>query len=261
VKKLARQLEMKGYPVGALQGNLSQNARERVLKAFRSGELPILFATNVAARGLDIEGIGQVINYELPESAELFTHRVGRTGRMGREGEAITLITPEDEPKLRQIERLLGRRLPRARFGDLRPEPASRPASAPRPAVAPRPVSAPQPAPRVSHGLGSALPRSSNVDRPVRTAQNVDDSEQLEAMPIPAVRSVVDRMVSPAAWAPNAMPVATPAPQAVRADSRPAPRTPATEGQEPSRPSGQRRRRGGRGRRTSGPIGSASQHA
>jgi ATP-dependent RNA helicase DeaD len=116
VKKLAHQLAQKGYPVGALQGNLSQNARERVLAAFRSGELPILFATNVAARGLDIAGIGQVINYELPESAELFTHRVGRTGRMGREGEAITLVTPEDGPKLRQIERLLGRRLPRASF-------------------------------------------------------------------------------------------------------------------------------------------------
>lgn len=113
VKKLARQLDQKGYAVGALQGNLSQNARERVLSAFRSGELPILCATNVAARGLDIEGIGQVINYELPESAELFTHRVGRTGRMGRKGEAITLVTPEETPKLQQIERTLGRRLPR----------------------------------------------------------------------------------------------------------------------------------------------------
>jgi superfamily II DNA/RNA helicase len=116
VKKLAKQFVQKGYPVGALQGNLSQNARERVVSAFRSGELPILFATHVAARGLDIEGIGQVINYELPESAELFTHRVGRTGRMGREGEAITIVTSEDAPKLRQIERVLGRRLPRADF-------------------------------------------------------------------------------------------------------------------------------------------------
>ena len=113
VKKLAKQLESRGYPVGALQGNLSQGARERAVAAFRSGKLPILCATNVAARGLDIEGIGQVINYELPESAELFTHRVGRTGRMGRRGEAITFVTPEDAPKLRQIEKQLGRRLPR----------------------------------------------------------------------------------------------------------------------------------------------------
>src|SRR5207253_5805003 len=113
VKKLAKQLAALGYPAAALQGNMSQNARERVMADFRSGALPILLATNVAARGIDVSGIDQVINYELPESAELFTHRTGRTGRMGREGEAITFITPEDAPKWRQIERELGRRLPR----------------------------------------------------------------------------------------------------------------------------------------------------
>ena len=112
VKKLARQLGELGYPVAALQGNLSQNARERVMADFRSGGVPILLATNVAARGLDVEGIQQVINYELPESALLFTHRVGRTGRMGRQGESITFITPAEGPKWRQIERALGRRLP-----------------------------------------------------------------------------------------------------------------------------------------------------
>jgi ATP-dependent RNA helicase DeaD len=113
VKKLARKLESEGFPVGALQGNLSQNARERVMAGFRSGAVPILLATNVAARGLDVEGIGQVINYEVPESGELFTHRVGRTGRMGRQGEAITLVSPDEAPKWRQIERVLGRSLPR----------------------------------------------------------------------------------------------------------------------------------------------------
>jgi ATP-dependent RNA helicase DeaD len=111
VKKLAKQLAARGYPVGALQGNLAQGARERAIAAFRSGELPILCATNVAARGLDIDGIGQVINYELPESADLFTHRAGRTGRMGRKGEAITFVTPDDAAKLRQIEKRLERRL------------------------------------------------------------------------------------------------------------------------------------------------------
>ncbi|MSQ12014.1 MAG: DEAD/DEAH box helicase [Dehalococcoidia bacterium] len=113
VAQLALRLANLGYPVAALQGNLSQNARERVMVEFRSGRVPILLATNVAARGLDIEGIEQVINYELPESAKLFTHRVGRTGRMGRQGNAITFITPEDSQKWRQIERELGRRLPR----------------------------------------------------------------------------------------------------------------------------------------------------
>ena len=97
VKKLAAQLYALGYPVGALQGNLSQNARERVMADFRSGAAPILVATNVAARGLDIEGIGQVINFDLPDTELLFTHRVGRTGRMGRSGEAVTFITPDEE--------------------------------------------------------------------------------------------------------------------------------------------------------------------
>ena len=110
VKKLARQLSTLGFPVGALQGNLSQNARERVMAAFRSGATPILVATNVAARGLDVEGIGQVINYDLPDSEQLFTHRVGRTGRMGRTGEAVTFITPDEERKWQEITRDLGRR-------------------------------------------------------------------------------------------------------------------------------------------------------
>jgi superfamily II DNA/RNA helicase len=116
VKKLAQRLEALGYPAAALQGNLSQNARERVMKDFRSGAVPILLATNVAARGLDVPGVGQVINYELPESAEWFTHRVGRTGRMGNAGTAITLLTPEDSGKWRQIERALGRKLERRQW-------------------------------------------------------------------------------------------------------------------------------------------------
>ena len=113
VNKLARRLDTLGYPVGALQGNLSQNARERVMRNFRSGAAPILVATNVAARGLDVEGIGQVINYDLPDSEQLFTHRVGRTGRMGRSGEAVTFITSDEERKWREIERSLGRRFVR----------------------------------------------------------------------------------------------------------------------------------------------------
>ncbi len=113
VKKLTKQLDALGYPVGALQGNLSQGARERVMTEFRSGATPILVATNVAARGLDVDGIGQVINYDLPDSEQLFTHRVGRTGRMGRSGEAVTFITPDEEKKWREIDRGLGSRFTR----------------------------------------------------------------------------------------------------------------------------------------------------
>ncbi len=108
VMRLARRLDTLGYPVGVLQGDLSQNARERVMMAFRSGTAPILVATNVAARGLDVEGIGQVINYDLPDSEKLFTHRVGRTGRMGRSGKAVTFISPGEEGKWREIEQGLG---------------------------------------------------------------------------------------------------------------------------------------------------------
>jgi superfamily II DNA/RNA helicase len=127
VKKLAQRLETLGYPAAALQGNLSQNARERVMAGFRSGAVPILLATNVAARGLDVPGISQVINYELPESAEWFTHRVGRTGRMGRTGQAITLLTPDDSIKWRQIEKALGRRLERRRWTHGEPATATPP--------------------------------------------------------------------------------------------------------------------------------------
>jgi superfamily II DNA/RNA helicase len=108
VEKLGKQLSKLGFTVGTLHGNKSQNARDKVLTAFRHGQVQTLLATDVAARGLDIKGIHQVINYELPESSELFTHRIGRTGRMGRQGKAITLLVPADLPKWRRMARNLG---------------------------------------------------------------------------------------------------------------------------------------------------------
>ena len=115
VRNLGVKLERMGYGVDVLQGNLSQAQRDRVLAKFRAGKTPILLATNVAARGLDVLHITRVINFELPETHELFTHRVGRTGRMGRSGHAITILGPGDLPKWREIERGLGRVLPRMR--------------------------------------------------------------------------------------------------------------------------------------------------
>ncbi|HET6202784.1 MAG TPA: DEAD/DEAH box helicase [Planctomycetota bacterium] len=114
VRKLAHQLAEAGYPVESLQGNLSQPQRDRVMQRFRSGRVKILVATNVAARGLDVTSIGQVINYELPESSNLLTHRIGRTGRMGRRGQAITLLTLLDFEKWRDLEKGAGKRIPRA---------------------------------------------------------------------------------------------------------------------------------------------------
>src|ERR1051326_7279933 len=108
VEKLGKQLTNLGFTVGTLHGNKSQRQREEVLTAFRRGQVQTLLATNVAARGLDITGIYQVINYELPESSELFTHRIGRTGRMGRQGKAITLLAPADLPQWKRMTRDLG---------------------------------------------------------------------------------------------------------------------------------------------------------
>ena len=167
VKKLAKQLEAFGYPVAALQGNLSQNARDRVMAGFRSGTTPILIATNVAARGLDVEHVAQVINYELPETADLLTHRVGRTGRMGRSGEAITPLTPDDEPAWRKLLRDL-RRHPVRRPWRGRHEPSSTPTprdtdGASRAIPVPRATTAahthrPAPAPRPAQRLGVRHP-------------------------------------------------------------------------------------------------------
>jgi ATP-dependent RNA helicase DeaD len=111
VEKLGNQLVKLGYTVGTLHGNKSQRARDEVLNAFRRGHVQTLLATNVAARGLDIQDIYQVINYELPESSELFTHRIGRTGRMGKQGKAITLLSPADVGKWRRMARDLGQKV------------------------------------------------------------------------------------------------------------------------------------------------------
>jgi ATP-dependent RNA helicase DeaD len=117
VERLERQLSGLGYGVASLQGNQNQMQRERVLRGFRRGNPPILVATNVAARGLDILSIEQVINYDVPENAELLTHRLGRTGRMGRHGSAVTLLSPAEANKWKAIERQIGVRVERERFG------------------------------------------------------------------------------------------------------------------------------------------------
>jgi ATP-dependent RNA helicase DeaD len=113
VSSMYTKLSKAGFKVEELQGDLNQQQRDRVLKLFREEKIPVLVATNVAARGLDVLHIGRVINYDVPESHELFTHRVGRTGRMGRQGMAITLLAAEDLAKFHEIERGLGRKLPR----------------------------------------------------------------------------------------------------------------------------------------------------
>ncbi|HMJ38080.1 MAG TPA: DEAD/DEAH box helicase [Verrucomicrobiae bacterium] len=98
VKKLNHSLRQMGHNSVELQGDLSQLTRDRAMDSFRAGRSQILVATNVAARGIDVDNVGLVVNFELPDSAHWLTHRVGRTARMGELGRALTFVTPEDEP-------------------------------------------------------------------------------------------------------------------------------------------------------------------
>jgi len=111
VETLAQTLNSRGYRAEALHGGMSQKDRDRVMGRFRDGATELLLATDVAARGLDIGRLSHVINYDVPPAPESYVHRIGRTGRAGREGVAITLAEPRERPLLRNIERLTGRRL------------------------------------------------------------------------------------------------------------------------------------------------------
>jgi ATP-dependent RNA helicase RhlE len=107
-KNLARKLEKSGYAATSLQGNMSQNQRVKALDGFRDGEYTIMVATDIAARGIDVSRVGQVINFDLPSTAEAYTHRIGRTGRAKRSGRAVTFMCFDDQTMVRAIERLQG---------------------------------------------------------------------------------------------------------------------------------------------------------
>ncbi|HEU4621493.1 MAG TPA: DEAD/DEAH box helicase [Burkholderiaceae bacterium] len=111
--RLAEQLSKDGVPALAIHGNKSQGARTRALAEFKNGNVPVLVATDIAARGLDIAELPHVVNYELPNVPEDYVHRIGRTGRAGARGEAISLVSAEERPLLIDIERLLKNKLPR----------------------------------------------------------------------------------------------------------------------------------------------------
>ncbi|WPP41933.1 DEAD/DEAH box helicase [Paenibacillus hunanensis] len=111
--KLNEELQEMGYASDELHGDLSQNKREQVMKAFRDAKLQLLVATDVAARGIDVEGVTHVFNYDIPQDVEYYIHRIGRTGRAGGKGRAITFVTPHDRRELEQIERETGQNLPR----------------------------------------------------------------------------------------------------------------------------------------------------
>ena len=120
--KLAQQLGKGGINALAFHGDLSQSAREKVLLEFRAGTLQALVATDVAARGLDISDLNYVINLEFPHQPEDYVHRIGRTGRAGNKGLAITLFSPEDAPLLEKVEAVLDTRLPQQWFPGFEPD-------------------------------------------------------------------------------------------------------------------------------------------
>ncbi|WP_425564534.1 DEAD/DEAH box helicase [Saccharopolyspora halophila] len=107
-QKLADELTERGFAAGAVHGDLGQGAREKALRAFRSGKVDILVATDVAARGIDVAGVTHVINLQCPDDEKTYVHRIGRTGRAGREGVAITLVDWDEEPRWKMISDTLG---------------------------------------------------------------------------------------------------------------------------------------------------------
>lgn len=115
-KSLALKLGGKGLTVIALQGNMSQNKRQEAMSGFKSGKYRVLVATDIAARGIDCQRVSHVINFDPPDTAEAYTHRIGRTGRAERSGMAVTLMTQSDRRQMKDIERALGCRIERGHF-------------------------------------------------------------------------------------------------------------------------------------------------
>jgi ATP-dependent RNA helicase RhlE len=115
-RNLARDLSKRRYRVAALQGNMSQNRRQEAINGFRGGKYDILVATDIAARGIDVSDISHVINFDMPDTVDAYTHRIGRTGRVHKRGEAFTFMAQGDEPLVREIEKVLGKRIERRRL-------------------------------------------------------------------------------------------------------------------------------------------------
>jgi ATP-dependent RNA helicase RhlE len=131
--RLAEQLNKDGITSMAIHGNKSQGARTRALSEFKGGTLQVLVATDIAARGLDIEQLPHVVNFELPNVPEDYVHRIGRTGRAGALGEALSLVSPDETSELKAIERLIKQQLPRVTpVGFVPPAPGSIPPEPPR---------------------------------------------------------------------------------------------------------------------------------
>jgi superfamily II DNA/RNA helicase len=128
VALLYKSLQKHGFSVGALHGDMDQSARTAALDQFRKGEIPLLVASDVAARGLDIPAVSHIFNFDVPHHADDYVHRIGRTGRAGRTGTAISIVTPLDQKSMVAIEKLIGQTIPRAE-GSTESQPVERAAT------------------------------------------------------------------------------------------------------------------------------------
>jgi len=143
--KVVRALAKSGLAAEAIHGNKSQNQRERVLAAFRAGKLRTLIATDIAARGIDVDGISHVVNYDLPNIPESYVHRIGRTARAGADGVAISFCDAEERAFLRDIEKLIRMSIPSTdRRSDRRAPPQQHANGAAKPKIAQKPEHKPQ---------------------------------------------------------------------------------------------------------------------
>jgi ATP-dependent RNA helicase RhlE len=163
--RLADHLQRNGVDAGRIHGNRSQSQRTQALAGLKSGRVPVLVATDIAARGIDVEALSHVVNFDVPNSPEDYVHRVGRTARAEAEGDAFLFVSPEEESSVKRIERAIGKRIPRVTLPDFdyRARPAERlDARGPRPAPrAPRPPQRQFGRRRAGGGVKAAARRSS----------------------------------------------------------------------------------------------------
>lgn len=157
-QKLADQIQRAGHKVTSLHSNRTQGQRQSALQGFRSGHHQIMVATDIAARGLDVESISHVINYDMPDTADAYIHRIGRTGRAERTGDAFTLVTPEDNDMIRTLERIMGQPLDRKTLPDFNYAVAAPPRSERDARGRGRPPERPAPTPK-SYGRNRLAPR------------------------------------------------------------------------------------------------------
>jgi ATP-dependent RNA helicase RhlE len=201
--KVAHSLAKAGIRAEAIHGNKSQNARQRSLANFKSQKPPVLVATDVAARGLDIDEVSHVVNYDMPDVAETYVHRIGRTGRAGQPGTAISLVTAEEQALLHAVERLLKRPIERVIIDGFEPSaavlavpvaagPAGRPDSRTRAASAPRGRHGHD----RSHQSDGPMARGSSTVRGHRQDHGAWDRQRVHARPGPASPGRVDRDAS-----------------------------------------------------------------